>query len=79
MRGRGCEVQTLLGVGDTGSIAASPRYASVMTGAAVGLLAYVLQAPLWASILLGAGGAITTKYVIDQSAGGPAPSPSTTV
>lgn len=41
--------------------------ASVMTGAAAGLLAYVLKAPLWGSILVGAGGAVATKVIIDRA------------
>ena len=55
-----------VGVGDGGAV--SPRYASLMTGAAAGLLAYVLDAPVWGSILVGAGAAVATKVVIDRAA-----------
>lgn len=41
--------------------------ASVMTGATVGLLAFVLRAPLWGSLLAGAGAAVTTKWAIDRA------------
>ena len=42
--------------------------ASVMTGATVGLFAYVLKAPLWVSLLSGTGAALVTKYGIERSA-----------
>lgn len=56
-----------VGVGDA-SATVSPVYASVMTGAAAGLLAYVLSAPVWGAIVAGAAVATTTKYAIDRSA-----------
>ena len=54
-----------VGVGEGGVV--SPRYASVMTGAAAGLFAYVLHAPVWGAVVVGAGAAIITKASIDRS------------
>ena len=38
-----------------------------MTGAAVGLLAYVLKAPLWGAILSGAGATVVTNWGIERA------------
>jgi hypothetical protein len=46
---------------------ASPVYAAVMTGAAAGLLATVLRAPLWGAILAGAGAAFVTHVGIERA------------
>lgn len=54
---------------DSGSSSGvSPAYAAVATGAAIGLLAHVLHAPLWGSIAAGAGAALVTKVGIDRAA-----------
>jgi len=50
-------------VSDSGTV----KMASVMTGATAGLLAYVLNAPVWGSVLIGAGAAIATKIGIDKA------------
>ena len=55
---------TGVGVGEGGVV--SPRYASLMTGAAAGLLVYVLSAPVWLAIVAGAGAAVVTKASIDS-------------
>lgn len=55
-----------VGVGEAGFV--SPTYAAVMTGAAAGLLTYVLNAPVWGAIVVGALVATTTKYGIDRTA-----------
>jgi hypothetical protein len=47
---------------------ASPAFAALMTGATVGLAAYVFKAPLWGSILAGSGAAAATKWGIDRAA-----------
>ena len=56
----------LVASSDGGSVV-SPTYAAVMTGATVGLLAYVLKAPLWGAVVSGAGAALVTKYGIDRA------------
>lgn len=43
--------------------------AAVMAGAAAGLLAHVLRAPLWGSLLGAAGAALATKVAIDRVGG----------
>lgn len=55
------------GVGDSVVVreGAPVALASVMTGATAGLVAYVLRAPLWGALLVGAGGALVTKLAID--------------
>ena len=55
-----------VGVGESTTLV-SPTYASLMTGAAAGLLAYTLRAPAWGAVLLGAAAATTTKYAIDRA------------
>lgn len=49
-------------------IRVSPVFAALMTGAAAGLLAHVLHAPMWGSIVVGAGAALVTHVGIDQTA-----------
>lgn len=56
-----------VGVGDV-SVGVSPAYAAVMTGAAAGLLAYVLRAPTWGAVLSGAGAALVTMVGIERAA-----------
>ena len=46
----------------------SPAFAALMTGAAAGLLAHVLHAPMWGSIAAGVGAALVTHVGIDQTA-----------
>jgi hypothetical protein len=46
----------------------SPRYAALMTGAAAGLLAHALDAPLWGDIAVGVVAAVVTKASIDKAA-----------
>ena len=58
------------GFGVGGSAPSPPptvAIASVMTGAAAGLLAYVLRAPVWGAILVGAGSAVVAKVAIDRA------------
>jgi hypothetical protein len=55
-----------VGVGQDG--VASSKYAALMTGAATGLLVYVLQAPVWGAVLAGAAAAVVTKASIDRAA-----------
>jgi len=55
-------------VATTPSGTVSPRYAALMTGAAAGLLAHTLRAPLWADVLVGAAAAVATKASIDRAA-----------
>ena len=55
-----------VGVGDGGVV--TPTYAAMMTGAAAGLLTYVLNAPVWGAVVVGALVATTTKYGIDRAA-----------
>lgn len=54
------------GVVETGVV--SSRYAALMTGAAAGLLTYVLDAPVWGAVAVGAGAALITKVSIDRTA-----------
>ena len=49
-------------------VVASPAYASLMSGAAAGLLAYTLRAPVWGAVLIGTAGAVATKIGIDKAA-----------
>lgn len=49
-------------------IRVSPAFAALMTGAAAGLLAHVLHAPMWGSIAAGVGAALVTHVGIDQTA-----------
>lgn len=49
-------------------IRVSPAFAALMTGAAAGLLAHVLRAPVWGSIAAGVGAALVTHVGIDQAA-----------
>lgn len=55
-----------IGSSDSGGV--SPTYAAVMTGAAAGLLVYVLRAPTWGAVLAGAGTALVTKVGIERAA-----------
>ena len=50
------------------SSGATPVLAAAMTGATVGLLAYVFKAPVGVSLLAGTGAAIVTKLGIDRAA-----------
>ena len=56
-----------VGVGAASGVA-SPAYAATMTGAAAGLLAYVLSAPVWGALVVGAAAAIVTKAGIERAA-----------
>jgi hypothetical protein len=49
-------------------IRVSPVFASLMTGAAAGLLAHVLHAPMWGAIVTGVGAALVTHVGIDKTA-----------
>jgi len=46
---------------------ASPVFAAVMTGAAVGLFAHVVRAPLWGAIVAGAAAAFVTHVGIERA------------
>lgn len=46
----------------------SPAFASIMAGAAAGLLAHVLHAPTWGAILTGGAVAMVTNVGIDKTA-----------
>jgi len=50
------------------NVSVSPAFAALTTGAAAGLLAHVLHAPMWGSILVGAGAALFTHVGIDRAA-----------
>ena len=54
-----------VGVGEDG--VASSKYAALMTGAAAGLLVYVLDAPVWGAVVAGAATALVTKVSIDRA------------
>lgn len=56
-------------LGAGGETGASPIYAGLMTGAAVGLLVYVLKVPVWGAVVAGAGAALATKVGIDRIGG----------
>lgn len=55
-----------VGVGDA-SAGVSPAYAAIMTGGTIGLLVYVLKAPLWGAIVAGSGAALLTKLGVDRA------------
>jgi hypothetical protein len=55
------------GIGDA-PVGANPTYAAVMTGAAVGLGAYVLRAPVWGAVVSGALAALLAKTGMDRAA-----------
>ena len=57
-----------VGVGADTPYVATPRYAALMTGAAAGLLAHTLDAPLWGDIVVGVVAAVATKVAIDKTA-----------
>ena len=49
-------------------VTATPAIAAVAAGAAAGLLAHTLRAPLWGAIAAGCGAALVTKVGIDKAA-----------
>lgn len=55
------------GVGLAQAGGGSMLYAELMTGAAVGLLAHILRAPLWGAVVAGAGAALMTRIGIDRA------------
>jgi len=63
------ESRHAIGTGDanSGEPGGTVAAASLMAGAAAGLLVHVLRAPLWASILSGVGAAYVTKVGIERA------------
>jgi hypothetical protein len=53
-----------IGLGAPGPV----TYAALMTGAAAGLLVYVLKGPVWGAIVAGSAVAMATKYTIESAA-----------